>query len=420
MKLEYFIQLEADRCVKCGLCLPHCPTYGKTQDEGDSPRGRIALMQALASGQFKDSTRLPFHLDRCLGCRACEQACPSGVAYGQLIDTSRALLARKTPEAVAVTPADRLLAALLNKRQSLRYASKLLRLYHYSGLQWLARRSGLLRKSGLQRLDAYLPKAERMTAWRRHYPPTVTERGRIALFTGCVGNLFDQTTLRATIRLLTQSGYRVYIPDGQVCCGALPLHQGALERAAELAASNLQAFNRLDVDALVYTASGCGATLGEYPDLARLTDARPGAQAAFKFPVMDINQFLATQDWPAGMRLAPLNKTAAVHEPCAMNHVLNNQQYPYHLLERIPGLQTTPLPDNPQCCGAAGNYMFTQPTMADALRDDKIAHLKHLQPDLLLTSNIGCALHLAAGIRATGLSIEVIHPVTLVARQLQE
>jgi len=378
-------------------------------------------MQALAAGQFMDSDRLPFHLDRCLNCRACQQACPSGVAYGQLLDNSRALLTRKASENTVGTPTHRLFAGLLDRGQGPpRYAGTLLRLYHYSGLQWLARRSGLLRKIGLQRLDTYLPKPERPHRWRDHYSPLGKERGRVALFTGCIGNLFDQATLLAAIRLLTHGGYRVYAPHDQVCCGALPLHEGALERAAELAAINLRTFNRLDVDALLYTASGCGATLGEYPGHARLMGTRPNAKTAFKFPVMDINQFLATQEWPAGMSLAPLNKTAAVHEPCVMNHVLENQQYPYRLLEKIPGLQTTPLPDNPQCCGAAGSYMFTQPAMADALRADKIAHLKHLQPDLLLTSNIGCALHLTAGIRAAGLTIEVIHPVTLVARQLQK
>jgi glycolate oxidase iron-sulfur subunit len=421
LNLHRLIKQEADQCVKCGLCLPHCPTYRLTLDEGDSPRGRISLMQALASGQLPAGGRLTFHLDRCLSCRACERACPSGVRYGPLIDASRALLlaARQDPPGERATGLQaRLLSWIAAGHGRLRQAARLLYLYRASGLRWLARRSGILRGMHLDRLDALLP-PQAATPRRRlgYYPPRGQERGRVALFAGCMTELFTPDTLDASIRLLTLAGYGVHIPPGQVCCGALHLHAGHLAEAGSLARRNLAAFNALRPDAVLYSASGCGATLRDY---TVWPVPATGDAAGFTAPVMDVSRFLADLDWPADVSVAPLNRRVAIQDACLQRNVLRDVTPPYRLLERIPGLVIIALPGNEYCCGAAGAYMLEQPELSDQLRADKLDALQHSGAEILVSSNIGCAIHLAAGLRVAGSEAEVVHPVVLLERQIAE
>jgi glycolate oxidase iron-sulfur subunit len=415
LELRHLIKSEADQCVKCGLCLPHCPTYRKTQDEGDSPRGRIALMQALAEDRLPAQGRLTVHLDRCLACRACERACPSGVRYGELIDTARALIGPSRP--AGRTPLhDGLLSWTAAGPGRLRRARRLLRLYQASGLRWLARRSGLLRGLGLERADALLPAMSSAPRRRReYYPPQGPERGRVALFAGCMTDLCTPTILDASIRLLTLAGYGVHLPSGQGCCGAMHLHAGDLAQAAALAQRNLSAFNALEVEAVLYTASGCGTTLREYA----IAPGQKPAGKDFEAPVRDVTEFLAGIEWPADMVCVPLARRAVIQDPCLQRNVLRDVTPPYRLLERIPGLAVSALPGNELCCGAAGTYMLDQPEMADALRADKLEALRGSGAEILVTSNIGCALHLAAGLRLAGIDVEVVHPVVLLDRQVR-
>ena len=390
----------------CGMCLPHCPTYQISRDEGESPRGRISLIQGLASGRLELNARLETHLDHCLGCRACEAVCPSGVSYGEIIDGGRALM-HGLDETM---PALRLLNSLVPRPRRLRLAGRILRLLQRSGLQVLARGTGITRAMGLARLDALLPPLAPLPAWQDYYPPVGKQRGTVALFLGCFAEFTDRHTLDATVHILTRFGYGIHIPRRQTCCGALHLHQGDRRIAQHLADCNAAAFNTLQVDAIINTASGCGATLAEYPR----NDFPP-----LDAPVRDINTFLADLPWPEETRLAPLTKRVAVHDPCSLSHVLHQAKSPYQLLAQIPNLDLIPLPDNQRCCGAAGSYMLTEPEIADRLRDDKIAPLRKLDADILVTSNLGCALHLRAGIRAAGLNVEVMHPVALLAQQLR-
>jgi len=395
-----------DRCVMCGMCLPHCPTYQISRDEGESPRGRIALIQGLVDGRLAPNPRLEAHLDHCLGCRACEAVCPSGVAYGEIIDGGRAALydPRKAP------PALHMLFSLVPRPRRLRFAGRVLRFMQRSGLQGLARGTGLTRILGLSRLDALLPPLAPLPAWRAYYPPRAEHRGELALFLGCFADFADRPTLKSAVSILTRLGYGVHIPPRQTCCGALHLHQGDRPIARHLAECNTAAFNGLGIDAIINTASGCGATLAEY----RRYDF-PGLRA----PVRDISTFLTEALQAQELVPASLEKRVAVHDPCSLSHVLRESASPYRLLARIPGLKTVALPDNRRCCGAAGSYMLTQGPIADRLRDDKIAALRELAADILVTSNPGCALHLRAGIRASGMKVPVMHPVTLLHRQLQ-
>jgi glycolate oxidase iron-sulfur subunit len=398
----------------CGLCLPHCPTYGLSRDEGDSPRGRIALMQGLASGALPVNERLLGHLDRCLECRACEAMCPSEVPFGRLMDAARARVEPQRTRSRTGRRARALATGLLRHPRRLRALALLLRFYQRSGLQWLARRSGLLRLMRLGDLEAKLPRLQRPLAARDH-APSGPVRGRVALFTGCIGAVAEADTQRDALRLLTRLGYEVDIPRGQGCCGALLQHNGDPATAAELARANLAAFADSRLEAIVSTASGCSVQLADYAGLYGDDPRAPD----FAGRVRDITAFLAEQDWPEDL-LLPLPETIAIHDPCTLRHGLKQHRAVYRLLERIPGLETIGLNPAGTCCGAGGANLLTQSGQAEALRQPQIERLRELGVHTLVSSNIGCALHLAAGIREAGLEIEVLHPVRLLARQLRD
>ncbi|HEY9150596.1 MAG TPA: heterodisulfide reductase-related iron-sulfur binding cluster [Gammaproteobacteria bacterium] len=406
---------DTDRCVMCGLCLPHCPTYGLSRDEGDSPRGRIALMQGLASDALPVGERLLGHLDRCLECRACEAMCPSEVPFGRLMDAARARVEPQRPR----RPGSRRLRqwglGLLRHPRRLRTLARMLRYYQRSGLQWLARHSGLLWLLRLAPLEARLPRLQRPLTAGRH-APAGPMRGRVALFTGCVESVAGADTQRDALRLLSRLGYEVDIPRGQGCCGALSQHNGDPATATGLARANLAAFDATGLEAIVSTASGCGVQLAAYGALYAAEHPRA---AVFADKVLDISSFLAAQDWPRGL-LQSLPETIAVHDPCTLRHGLKQHRSVYRLLERIPQLQTVTLNASGACCGAAGSHVLTQPAQATALRRPHIEQLRALGVRTLVSSNIGCALHLAAGIREAGLEIAVLHPVSLLVRQLRD
>jgi glycolate oxidase iron-sulfur subunit len=400
---------EADRCVLCGLCLPHCPTYRQTGDENESPRGRVSLMRAMASGALPASDQLAAHLSRCLACRACERVCPSGVHYGQLIDAGRELLQTQRP----ITWLTRIGLGLVARPQLLEILSTFLRLYQRSGLQRLVRASPVLRWLRLERMESLLPNLPRHLSKQTFYPAHGQRRGRVALFLGCVARVVDADTLAAAIRLLTGFGFEVVIPDDQTCCGALQREAGRSVQAQVLAHANLNAFQKAEVDTVITVASGCGAVLA---DSASNLDTGTAHSTGF----IDIHQFLADVALPESMTLAPLPHTIAVQDPCSLRNVLRAEQAVYALLGRIPAARIVPLAENHLCCGGAGAYPLRQPAMAALLRADKIAHLQQLQPSVLATANLGCALHLNAGLRAQGLAIEVAHPLVLFERQLRE
>lgn len=403
---------EANRCVACGLCLPHCPTYRKTLSEADSPRGRIALIKGVLEGRLAPSERFIGHLDLCLACRACENACPSHVSYGSLLDGIRPLVEAARAGPAWRRAARRLLLRTVASPRGLSLAGRGLRGYQRWGGQSLARRSGLLRGLGLARTEAALPDLPPQRRWKEVYPAHGGQRGEVALFLGCVARIADGETLAAAIFVLTRLGYRVRVPKAQTCCGALHRHGGEPGAADELARRNLDAFAGLAVDAIVSTASGCGAPLGEY-------GATLGPRASgFAARVEDVSRFLCRAAGWGEAKIQPLAATIAVHDPCSLRNVLHGEGAVYTLLGRIPRAHVVTLPGNDQCCGGAGLYPLSQPEMAERLRDDKMEALRRCGAAFLATSNVGCAMWLKQGLQAAGLGIEVLHPVTLLARRM--
>lgn len=396
----------ADLCVKCGLCLPHCPTYTQTRHEGDSPRGRISLMQGLASGALPMSESLEAHLDGCLSCRACERVCPAKVPYGLLIDEGRALLAARRPERTRTT---RAVGALLSSNAALRLLSVVLWLYRASGLQRLVRGTRILGRSRLARLESLVP---RMRAAHRRARTDTPVIGRVSLFTGCVGRLLDEETLASAEQLFARMGYRADRPVGQTCCGAIRQHGGLPELAGENIERNLRAF--ADAQTVIHCASGCGATLIEYPRLARHGEAAQDFAARLE----DLSAALLKR-WPDDLQLHPLRARVALHLPCTQRNVVGGSENIVALLRKIPEIELIELDATHRCCGAAGLNFVTQPQMADALLEQKMANTDQLQPDYIVSTNIGCSLHLAGGLRRRGgAAPEVLHPATLLARHL--
>jgi glycolate oxidase iron-sulfur subunit len=394
---------DADLCVKCGLCLSHCPTYLKTGDENESPRGRIALIQAWAGGHLPASAQLMPHLDNCLLCRSCERVCPAQTPYGRLLDGFRA----QTVQLRKDSPALSLAKYAAHSANFRRRIQRLLEAYRTSGLSRLARRlniSGLASVLMLERLADALPQsvAEQLP----EIPRPAAGKGRVGLFAGCMGSLFDRESLIAAQRVLTLGGYEVYSPTGQTCCGALDLHSGDKQSAQRLAGQNAAAFAAASLHAVVSVASGCGATLLDYED------------RGFAGKVVDISRFLLQNRIPENLPLVPLPAKIIVHTPCSLANVMRDPNSVLQLLRHIPETESIPLPDTIQCCGSAGSYMLDHPAMAQALLDDVLAVIRRHRPRYVVTSNVGCAMHMRAGLKRLGEEIEVLHPVALLNRML--
>ncbi len=394
---------DADLCVKCGLCLPHCPTYTKTQNENESPRGRIALIQAWAGRHLETSKKLVEHIDNCLLCRSCEKACPAVVPYGRLINNFREHIKGDRDATLSVS----LLKRVSHNKATGRLVQSGLRFYQTTRLQKTARLLRLPELFRLDKIDRLLPSYHEPTSLAPFYPATAEVRGNVGLFIGCMGSLLDHETVDAAIKVLTAAGFNVSIPEQQSCCGALDLHDGDNETSEQLAATNCSAFSDKSLDAIVTIASGCGSQMQEYQ------------QAEFAGKVIDISQFLIKSGCEFSDQLMPLEASVCLHTPCSLKNVMREEQGAVKLLQQIPDIKITPLPAAIQCCGSAGSYMLDHPQMAQALLNDLLNAALEDLPEYLISSNIGCALHISAGLRERGLSLEVLHPITLIARQLK-
>jgi glycolate oxidase iron-sulfur subunit len=382
----------------------------------DSPRGRIYLMKLGAEGKAAMSSTYAEHFDRCLGCMACVTACPSGVQYEKLIETTRAQIERNYPRSVADRLFRKLIFALFPYPRRLRAMALPLLLYQRSGLQKLLRRSGILRllPVRLQSMEALLPDLSRESL-RAQMPQTIpaqgTRRMRVGLLLGCVQQVFFADVNQSTARVLAAEGCEVVIPQNQECCGALMVHAGVEEQALAFARRTIDAFEQAQVDAIVINAAGCGSSMKEYGYLLR--DDPTYAQRARKFAAKckDISEILC--ELPRQAERHPLPLRIAYHDACHLQHAQRIKTQPRDLLREIPGLAVLEVPESALCCGSAGIYNLIEPQAAQQLGDRKVSHVLSTGAQMVVSSNPGCLLQLRNGFERASKTVTTRHIVEL-------
>ncbi len=417
--LDYSV---VQQCMHCGLCLPTCPTYDATKLERHSPRGRIALMRAIADDDLAVTKTFGDEMYYCLGCLACVTACPAGVNYAELFEHARAEVEERR---VLDSPKRRVIRWFTVKwlfmdLRRLLLLGRALRLYQQMGIQTLLRRSGVLKwlPRRLQELEAMTPDIPPEFSAELIAPvtPAVGERKyRVAMLTGCAQDLIFSEINRDTVEVLAQNGCEVVTPPEQQCCGSLHAHNGELGLATQLARQNLDQFPPEQFDAIISNAGGCGSHLKHYAKLLA-DDPRYRERAAqWDRKLKDVHEWLAQIGVrpPAGDGQPAL--TVTYHESCHLSHGQKIVLQPRHLLKVIPNLTLVELPEANWCCGSAGIYNLVQPEMAGQLLDRKLKHIRTTGATIVANGNSGCLLQLINGARQSGLPVRIAHPMTLLA-----
>jgi glycolate oxidase iron-sulfur subunit len=403
------------RCVHCGLCLNHCPTYRLWHLEADSPRGRIFQMTRVENGDAPVNATFVEHIDKCLDCRSCETACPSGVEYGKLVEYARAKIHRDYPRPWFSRLARNFAYRwLLPRPGRIAFAARLLRFYQRSGLQTLARKSGVLRALGLAERESLLPKVDDAFFFRRLgkvYPAQSETRARVAFFAGCVAQVTFSELNEATIRVLTANGCEVTVPRQQVCCGALASHSGDREAARAVARKNLRVFAGDEFDAVLTNAAGCGSTLKEYSHLFSAEEPEHELALHFESRVRDVTEFLNK----LGV-VAPMNEfrsRVTYQDSCHLLHGQKVKDAPRALLKSVPGIEFVELPQSDICCGSAGVYNITQTEASLELLGEKMKHASSTRAEVIVTANPGCLLQMRAGAALHKTNQKVMHVMEL-------
>ncbi len=448
------------QCMHCGLCLPTCPTYEETQRERHSPRGRIALMRAIADGELAVSQSFGEEMYYCLGCLACTSACPAGVNYAELLETARAeveqagVLASPTRSLIRTLT----LRVLFTRPRLLRAVGRLLWLWQASGLQALARRAGLMNllPANLRRLEPQAPTilakfshqlirpvespasaplnvGRSMLDVERYPSPAPASPRRVAVLTGCVQDLAFANINRATVDVLLANGCEVHTPPVQPCCGSLHAHNGDHASALALARRQLDLINPADFDAIISNAGGCGSHLRAYGHLLHDDPAYAAKAAAWSAKLRDIHEYLVEINFraptqpggsnpPASGAVSAATATIAAttvtyHESCHLCHGQKVSAQPRAILRALPGVVLNECAESQWCCGSAGIYNITQPETAARLQERKVGHVRASGAQVVATANPGCHLQLQNGLaQSTGPVVTVTHPVILLAQ----
>lgn len=412
-------RIEMETCVHCGLCLESCPTYRELGVEDDSPRGRIHLIRNLAAGTIAPNEQVTGHLDRCLACRACETACPSGVRYGAIIEDARAALEPRRQRGFWGGAARRLLfRGILPRPGRLRAAARVVRLAQRLGMDRLARSTGLIRllpepAAALSEVAA-IPPVFGQGALPERVPASGACRYRVALVTGCVMDVAFGPTNIASARVLAANGCEVLVPRNQACCGALPLHAGDREAALELARRNIDTFLATGADFIIINAAGCGSTLKEYHHLLAEDPAYAEKAREFVGRVKDITEFLGQIDLVPPTRRVEAD--VVYQDACHLAHGQGIRLQPRQVLSQIPGVRLRAIADPEACCGSAGIYNLVQYEMSMAVLGRKMESIAAARPHIVASANPGCILQLRLGAKQRGLDVEVLHVVDLLDR----
>ncbi|HVV73875.1 MAG TPA: (Fe-S)-binding protein [Verrucomicrobiae bacterium] len=416
--LDYSV---VQQCMHCGLCLPTCPTYEATKVEGHSPRGRIALMRAIADDRLEMTRAFAEEMYFCLGCLACMTACPAGVNSAELFEHARA---EAESSGVLRAPKRNLIRAfavrwLFMDLTRLHLLGLALRLYQQLGIQSVLRSSGLLRllPKRLRELEDMTPQVCAQVSSELIAPVTPAlgeKRYRVAMLTGCAQDLIFSDVNRDTVEVLVQNGCEVVTPPQQLCCGSLHAHNGELDLARELARKQIKQFPPEQFDAIISNAGGCGSHLKHYASLLANDPEYRDRAAQWDLKLKDIHEWLVH----TGIKAPPAlraEQTVTYHESCHLAHGQKITAQPRGLLRAIPNLKLVELPESQWCCGSAGIYNLIQPEMANALLERKLAHIRATGASIVATGNPGCLLQLINGARSQGLNLRVVHPITLLA-----
>lgn len=397
-------------CVHCGMCLPACPTYRLTGQEMSSPRGRLWMMKSVADGKL-DLLDPAFdeQMYQCLNCRACEAVCPSGVHYGPLVESARAQLEQHRPRPLWQRVARTVMIRwLFGDDRRLRTVVRGLRLYQRAGLDDLVRRSGVLRVTNMQELEAMMPPVAGPAlvpgheSWRSSTPTR-----EASLFNTCMmGTVFSDTN-RAAGRVMAHNGTAVAVPAGQQCCGALHVHAGMMESARRLARTNIDVFERDGDRPIIVTAAGCGAALKEYGYLLKNDPDYADRAASFSARVRDVTEYLVEDDLVPPT--VPVERTVTYQEPCHLAHAQRITSQPRKLLDAIPGLKLIEMRESSLCCGSAGIYNLIRRKMAEDLGDRKVENAAATGAGEIVTANPGCAMQLRASVLRAGGEQGVVH-----------
>jgi glycolate oxidase iron-sulfur subunit len=402
-----YVDLISD-CVHCGFCLQACPTYQSWNNEADSPRGRIDLMKAVAEGALPLNDAVVEHFDRCLGCMGCLSACPSGVRYDLLIESTRATIERSYRRSPVERAMRAAVFALFPYRERLKLLAPLMNLVAKSGLGRAIPGAGLLMEIDLGAARAPLPELTKAEG---------RARARVGVIAGCVQSVFFAAINQATIRVLAAEGCDVIVPPLQGCCGALSLHTGREEEARRFARDMIAAFEPLSLDAVIINSAGCGSGLKQYGEL--LADDPQWAVRArgFAAKVRDVSEFLAELGTQAPRH--PIEARVAYHDACHLAHAQRIRSQPRALLREIPGLELVEIPSGEQCCGSAGVYNIFEPESARDVGLRKVENiLSVLDPgsggaQMVATGNPGCMLQIGSLLKERGATIKIVHPVEL-------
>lgn len=399
-----------DACVRCGLCLPACPTYLETRTETSGPRGRISLIKAVDEGRLDLlSPGFVGQMSECLDCRACEATCPSGVPYGAMLEEMRARIEHAGGSSRTPLQQRRrrfLLDRVFGDLRLMRLLASLARFAQRLHLEWIGRILGF---------GELIDKAPRIPD---HFFIAANQRVDVAnaagtafLHTGCVMHVLFPNVHEASMRMLARAKLNVTVPADQGCCGAIAVHAGEPETARNLAKRNIAAFERSGADVYVVNAAGCGSTLKEYGRLFEDDPAWRARAEHFSSRVRDITEVLDAMD--LGHRVKMIDAVVTYQEPCHLVHAQRVSAAPRRLLARVPGLRLVEMPESAVCCGSAGTYSLTEPEMSARLQARKVANIDTTAATIVATANPGCALQVSAGLKAAGSSAEVRHIVEI-------
>ena len=417
--LDYSV---VQQCMHCGLCLPTCPTYDATKIERNSPRGRIALMRAVADGRLEATRAFADEMYFCLGCLACMTACPAGVNYAELFEHARA---EAEQSGVLDSPQRSLLRSftlrwLFMDQTRLQLVGRIMRLYQSLGLQTLVRRSGILRlfPARLRELEAMTPPVQDCFSDELIAPVTRAvgaQRHRVALLTGCAQDLIFSDVNLDTAEVLARNGCEVITPPQQSCCGSLHAHNGEWELAQELARRQIDQIPPERFDAIITNAAGCGSHLKHYAKLLAGDPAYAERAALWDEKVKDVHEWLGEIGINPPASQNPPAQRVTYHEACHLCHGQKITAAPRQVLRAIPNLELVELAESTWCCGSAGIYNLIQPEMATELLERKLGHIKRTRANIVATGNPGCLLQLINGAKKEHLPLRVVHPITLLA-----